>query len=148
MIIQNSEKRPKLDTLVFCVFFLICFRHSFLCTSFESQSLNKKKLFIFLFTGSRRLHNFAEKNGIIEQKVNFHNKPKIFNYMSSVINHICILQQFFIDWTSNIQFYFSVQFSSVAQSCLTLCDHMNQHARPPCPSPTPRVHSDSHLSSQ
>ena len=35
----------------------------------------------------------------------------------------------------------SVQFSSVAQSCLTLCDpHELQHARPPCPSPTPRVH--------
>ena len=32
---------------------------------------------------------------------------------------------------------FSVQFSSVAQSCPTLCDPMN--ARPPCPSPTPRV---------
>ena len=32
--------------------------------------------------------------------------------------------------------------SSVAQSCLTLCDPMNctQHARPPCPSPAPGVH--------
>ena len=37
----------------------------------------------------------------------------------------------------------SVQFSSVAQSCLTLCDPMNQHARVPCPSPTPGVHSNS-----
>ena len=39
------------------------------------------------------------------------------------------------------------QFSSVAQSCPTLCDPMNcvgaQHARPPCPSPTPRVHPNS-----
>ena len=25
------------------------------------------------------------------------------------------------------------EFSSVAQSCLTLCDHESQHARPPCP---------------
>ena len=43
-----------------------------------------------------------------------------------------------------------VQFSSVTQSCLTVCDPMNpwQHARPPCPSPTPRVHSDSCPSSQ
>ena len=33
------------------------------------------------------------------------------------------------------------QFSSVTRSCLTLCDpHEPQHARPPCPSPTPRVH--------
>ena len=42
----------------------------------------------------------------------------------------------------------SVQFSSVAQSCLTLQPHESQHARPPCPSPTPRVHSDSCPSSQ
>ena len=32
------------------------------------------------------------------------------------------------------------QFSSVAQSCLTLRPHEPQHARPPCPSPTPRVY--------
>ena len=36
----------------------------------------------------------------------------------------------------------TVQFSSVAQSCPTLWPHESQHARPPCPSPTPRVHSD------
>ena len=36
-----------------------------------------------------------------------------------------------------------IQFSSVAQSCPTLQPHESQHARPPCPSPTPRVHSDS-----
>ena len=38
---------------------------------------------------------------------------------------------------------FSVQFSSVAQSCLTLRAHESQHARPTCPSPIPGVHSDS-----
>ena len=43
----------------------------------------------------------------------------------------------------------SVQFISVAQSYLTLCDpHESQHARPPCPSPTPRVHSESCPSSR
>ena len=41
------------------------------------------------------------------------------------------------------------QFSSVAQSCPTLCDPMNcSMPRPPCPSPTPRVHSNSCPSSQ
>ena len=34
------------------------------------------------------------------------------------------------------------QFSSVAQSCPTLRPHELQHTRPPCPSPTPRVHSN------
>ena len=43
-----------------------------------------------------------------------------------------------------------VQFSSVTQLCLTLCNPMNstQHTRPPCPSPTPRVHQNSCASSR
>ena len=41
----------------------------------------------------------------------------------------------------------SVQFNrSVVSNFLQ--PHESQHARPPCPSPTPGVHSDSHLSSQ
>ena len=36
---------------------------------------------------------------------------------------------------------YNVRFSSVAQSCLTLCDPMNH--RPPCPSPTPGGHPNS-----
>ena len=43
-------------------------------------------------------------------------------------------------------------FSSVQFSCLvvsySLRPHESQHARPPCPSPTHRVHSDSRPSSQ
>ena len=39
-------------------------------------------------------------------------------------------------------------FSSVTQSCPTLWPHESQHTRPPCPSPTPRVHSNSCLSSR
>ena len=34
-----------------------------------------------------------------------------------------------------------IQFSSVTQSCPTLWPHGLQHSRPPCLSPTPRVHS-------
>ena len=41
----------------------------------------------------------------------------------------------------------SVQFSRSVMSD-SLRPHESQHARPPCPSPTPRVHSDSHQSSQ
>ena len=45
---------------------------------------------------------------------------------------------------NHIQFS-SVQFSSVTQSCPTLCDRMDfvQHTRPPCPSSTPGDYSDS-----
>ena len=46
------------------------------------------------------------------------------------------------------RYIISVQFSSVAQSWPTLRPHESQHARPPCPSPTPGVHSDSHPSSR
>ena len=42
----------------------------------------------------------------------------------------------------------SVQFSSFAQSCLTLRPQESQHARPPCPSPTHRVYSNSCPSSR
>ena len=41
----------------------------------------------------------------------------------------------------------SVQFSRSVVSD-SLRSHESQHARPPCPSPTPGVHSDSHPSSQ
>ena len=41
----------------------------------------------------------------------------------------------------------SVQFSRSVVS-KSLRPHESQHARPPCPSPTPGVHSDSHPSSQ
>ena len=42
----------------------------------------------------------------------------------------------------------TVQFSSVAQSCPTLRPHESQHTRPPCPSSTPGVKSNSHPLSQ
>ena len=44
----------------------------------------------------------------------------------------------------------SVQFSSVTQSCPTLCDPMNcsTPGLPPCPSPTPRVHTNLRPSSR
>ena len=48
---------------------------------------------------------------------------------------------FVAQWCSEVQFSLSVVSDS-------LWPHESQHARPPCPSPTPRVHSDSHPSSQ
>ena len=62
----------------------------------------------------------------------------------------CIVGRFFTIWATRkapIMYICSVQFS-----CSVVSDsfrpHELQHARPPCPSPTPRVHSNSRLSSQ
>ena len=59
----------------------------------------------------------------------------VFLFKDNII-YICII------------IYYSIQFSSVPQSCPTLRPHESQHARPPCPSPTPRVHSNSRPSSR
>ena len=58
------------------------------------------------------------------------------------LNRMCVLLLF----DEVIQFS-SVQFSRSVMSN-SLQPHEPQHARPPCPSPTPRVHSDSRPSSQ
>ena len=53
----------------------------------------------------------------------------------------CILTSYTLVWSYKTQFN-SVQFShSIVFDSLR--PHESQHARPPCPSPTPRVHSDS-----
>ena len=56
-----------------------------------------------------------------------------------------------INYISSWSFYsavFLVQFSPVAQSCPTLQPRGLQHVQPPCPSPTPRVYSNSYPLSQ
>ena len=62
-----------------------------------------------------------------ERLIRFHVKPKS-------------------DFGSHNNLY-SVQFSHSVVSD-SLWPHESEHARPPCPSPTPRVHSDSHPLSQ
>ena len=72
-----------------------------------------------------------------------------FIYLSSKITEMVIATMKLKDihsleeklWHSSVQLSRSVVSDS-------LRSHESQHARPPCPSPTPRVHSDSHPSSQ
>ena len=52
-----------------------------------------------------------------------------------------------LDFEIKITIFSSVQFSHSVMSD-SLQPHESQHARPPCPSPTPGVHSDSRPSSQ
>ena len=72
--------------------------------------------------------------------------------LKSSINPICFLKSYFpliLSFTCIVTLF---QFSWVKFSRSVMSDslrpHESQHARPPCPSPTPGVHSDSHLSSQ
>ena len=52
-----------------------------------------------------------------------------------------------LGYNSMLLYFSSVQFSRSVVSD-SLRPHESQHARPPCPSPTPGVHWDSHPSSQ
>ena len=56
------------------------------------------------------------------------------------MSEICIFHFWKMDLKSIKYTRHLVCISSVAQSCPTLQPHELQHARPPCPSPTPRVH--------
>ena len=53
-----------------------------------------------------------------------------------------VIQLYLYTFFFNFLSYY-IQFSSVAQSCLTLRLHESQRARPPCPSPTTGVYSNS-----
>ena len=59
-------------------------------------------------------------------------------FQARVLQWVAIV---FSNYTHSVQFSCSVMSDS-------LRPHESQHARPPCPSPTPRVHSDSCPSSQ
>ena len=54
----------------------------------------------------------------------------------------CSVYEFF-PYTYLFHSFSLVQFSSVIQLCLTLPPHEPQHARPPCPSPTPGIYPNS-----
>ena len=78
--------------------------------------------------------------------------PELFTQTQSLIggrvgNKYCFLPLaflFFIFLQVEVRFKINIQFSSVQFSLLVMSDslqpHEPQHARPPCPSPTPGVH--------
>ena len=71
----------------------------------------------------------------------------IWYYWCIILIGLHILRNSFIPWVNPTWIWCSVQFShSVISNSLR--PHGLQHARPPCPSPTPRVYSNSCLLSQ
>ena len=69
-------------------------------------------------------------------------------YIYSFLLGILLREKLWLYWTATSL----VSISSVQFSCSVMSDslwpHEPQHARPPCPSPTPRVHSNSCPSSR
>ena len=83
--------------------------------------------------------------GIIQSKVlSF---KKIFWYFWSMVLIIEILIDILVASIHGVHFLLSVQFSRSVVSD-SLRPHESQHARPPCPSPTPAVYSNSCPSSR
>ena len=83
----------------------------------------------------------------------FWNYNFVFSRISYIWNQTACAKLLFILSYITVRYillfnsFSSVQFScSVVSNCLQ--PHESQHARPPCPSPTPGVHSDSRPSSQ
>ena len=90
--------------------------------------------------------------------------PPIKNYTAISFLHVFVLvhSPFFLIYTQGIEFFSwicsYVQLLQISSSCSvqfshsvvsdSLRPHESQYARPPCPSPTPRVHPDSRPSSQ
>ena len=105
---------------------------------FPSLSSHKLLLLLLLLnlltvnTKDLLLTNLLDSEALLHKRVNVFKKQNRFNY------------NFFPNQNPTL-----FQLSSVAQSCLTLCDPMNRStARPPCPSPTPGIHSNSCPSGQ
>ena len=93
----------------------------------------------------------------IPYQLNHHGSLRILEWVAYPISSLSswarnptrvswIAGKFFTSWATGEALYAWI--SSVAQSYPTLQPHGLQHARPPCPSPTPRACSNSHPSSQ
>ena len=65
----------------------------------------------------------------------------LYFFSSSLLLSFLLSTHVWVSWFSSVQFSRSVVSNS-------LQPHESQHARPPCPSPTPRVHPNSCPSSQ
>ena len=66
---------------------------------------------------------------------------KLEKFKQTVFYH-CLIQLHFYRYHLNIYLFSSVQFSRSVMSD-SLWPHESQHARPPCPSPAPGIHSNS-----
>ena len=83
-------------------------------------------------------------NRIIKVGITIFDSNSSWFFTTILSNSTYLLHSTPLFWSYN---QYLVQFSCSVMSD-SLRPHESQHARPPCPSPTPRVHSNSHPSSQ
>ena len=93
-----------------------------------------------------KMFSYAIKNEAFLKKINTETQSKWSGSWFTQCGQV-IEPTFQVIWINIYRFPSSVQFSRSVVSD-SLWPHESQHARPPCPSPTPGVHSDSHPSSQ
>ena len=116
------------------------------CAEFQRVARRDKKAFLNDHCKEIEENNRMAKTRDLFKKIR-DNKRKFHTKMGTIKDRNCMdlkKQKILRRGGKNTQ----VQFSSVAESCPTLQPHESQHARPPCPSASPGVHSDSHPSSQ
>ena len=106
-------------------------------------------------TESKRLF-YSSLSLLLSRMQGYHNHLSKFHMFTVTLNCIPSLQVWIhrlgpLPLPPTVPSFSSTQFSSVQFSHSAMSDslwpHEMQHARPPCPSPTPGVHSDSRPSS-
>ena len=127
-------------------FFLHC---NYVLTFLEIMKHNMPKCCFFsLFNiknGYIKIHQFdvfSKKCMLIWQLWQSNKISSFFTFSKNPIYHSQVLKVHCTFKTAFMHFVYSVQFSHSVMSD-SLWPHESQHARPPCPSPTPRVHSNS-----
>ena len=121
---------------------------SFFSSCSTSQQLFKQLIttfFLKLLSGCQKPHSLSSY--VTDCFSNFYGYI-LFYLISKCWNTLKVSSGFSsLPYSQNLSEYISVQFSHSVMSD-SLQPHESQHARPPCPSPTSGVHSDSCPSSQ
>ena len=87
------------------------------------------------------LQHHSSKASILQHSAFF--MVQLSNPYTTTRKTIALIRWIFVGKVMSLLLNMLSQFSSAAQSCPTLRPHESQHARPPCPSPTPGACSNS-----
>ena len=127
---------------------LLRFVNKYFSSNFKSfQSLFFQKMFIVCLSYYCRTLNPHKLIHLLLYHVSMSLCSILFNLLSLLILNHLYYSALKVTKSFLCHLKFAVQFSCSVMSD-SLQPHESQHARPPCPSPTPGVHSDSRPLSQ